>query len=180
MFRTTLLKKRSVVFSPASSSLPVFREELHGDVKPRFMNGHAVPMEPLIHKATLADMPFIIALAKEKYPARQIEHGISWMEWCIANPERLVLVGPNSAGVAQVNWKYGFERRARLDMLGARPTAGAALEALKIVRLMVAWAKEQGAQDTFVLDADTGVDFEPFSRRLGGKAVTVTRYEIPL
>lgn len=151
-----------------------------GDVKPRF----AAQIEPLpkvaIRRATLADMPFLIALAKEKYPARQIEQGIGWMEWCIQNPERLVLVGPNSAGVAQVSWQYGFERRARLDMLGARPTAGGALEALRMVRMMLVWAKEQGAQGSFRLDADTGIDFGPFARRLGGKPVTLTRYELPL
>lgn len=152
-----------------------------GDVSPRAFNGLRAPYErAAVRRATLADMPFIIAMAKEKYPARQIEQGISWMEWCIGSPERLVLIGPNSAGVAQVSWNYGFERRARLDMLGARATPGAALEALKIVRMMVAWAKEQGAQGTFRLDADTGVDFGPFARRLGGGPVTLTRYEIPL
>ena len=102
------------------------------------------------------------------------------MEWAIQNPERLVLIGANSVGVAQASWQYGFERRARLDMLGARPVAGAALEALKMVRMMLVWAKEQGAEGTFRLDADTGVDFGPFARRLGGKPVTLTRYEIPL
>lgn len=111
---------------------------------------------------------------------RQIEQGIPWMERCIQNPDRLVLVGPNSIGCAQIQWNYGYERRARLDMLAARPVPGAALEALRIVRMMVAWGKEKGAVGTFRLDADTGIDFGPFAKRLGGKPVTLTRYEIPL
>lgn len=150
-----------------------------GDVQPRQFAAPALERK-FIRRATLADMPFIISLAKEKYPARQIELGIPWMEACIQNSERLVLVGPNSAGVAQIGWHYGFERRARLDMLGARPTASSAWEAFRMVQIMVAWAKDEGATGSFRLDADTGVDFGPFARRLGGTPVTLTRYEIPL
>lgn len=150
-----------------------------GDVRPVF-SAPVTSIAPAIRRATLADMPFIVALANEKYPMRMIEKGIPWMEWCIQNPERLVLVGPNSIGVAQVQWNYGYERRARLDMLGARPAPGAALEALRIVRMMLVWAKEKDAVGTFRLDADTGVDFGPFAKRLGGKLVTSIRYEIPL
>lgn len=146
------------------------------------VNGHRVVVdaETDIRRATLADMPFIIEMARERYPARTIEKGIPWMQWCIGNPEKLVLIGPNSIGMANVGWQYGFERRARLDMLGARAVAGAALEALRMIRIMLTWAKQQGAVGTFRLDADTGVDFGPFARRLGGKPVTLTRYEIPL
>ena len=49
-----------------------------------------------------------------------------------------------------------------------------------MVRMMIAWAKEQGAQGAFKLEADTGIDFAPFAKRLGGHAVTTTRYDIPL
>ena len=150
-----------------------------GAVKPVFSVSAEAPA-PKIRRAKLEDMPFMVALANEKYPMRMIEKGIPWMEWCIQNDNRLVLLGPNSIGVAQVEWNYGYERRARLDMLGARPVSGAALEALRMVRMMLAWAKEKGAVGTFRLDADTGIDFGPFARRLGGKPVTLTRYEIPL
>lgn len=159
-------------------------EALHGDVNPhrlrRGVNGHAVPPQPEIRRATLDDAPFLLELAREKYPARQVDLAANWLKWCIESPDRLVLIGPNSAGIAQVQWNYGFERRARLDALAARPTTGAALEALRIVRLMIDWAKQQGAVGSFRLDADTGVDFGPFAKRLGGRPVTMTRYEIPL
>lgn len=159
------------------------REDLHGDVGLWRFRAPALPVGNIclgIRKATLDDMTFMVALAAEKYPARTIELGIPWMEWCLQSPERLVLVGPNSAGVAQVSWNYGYERRARLDMLGCRATPGAALEALRMVRMMLDWARQQGAKGSFRLDADTGIDFGPFARRLGGKPVTHTRYEIPL
>jgi len=132
------------------------------------------PLE--IRPATLEDMPFLVALAQEAYPGRGIERGIPWMEWAIQNPERLVLIGPGCAGVAQVSWNYGFERRARLDMLAGKSH----WSTFKMVRHMLAWAKSMGATGNFRLDADTGVDFAPFAKRLGGKPVTLTRYEIPL
>lgn len=134
---------------------------------------------PVIRVATPDDMAFIVALAKEKYPDRDVERGIPWMRRCMGDPEQRVLVGRNSAGVARVYWRYGFERRGRLEMLGARAVPGAALEALGMVRMMIAWARLQGAVGSFALDADTGVDFGPFARRLGGRHVRVDRYEIP-
>ena len=158
------------------------REDLHGDVNPDWRNYRPVNgfEYPAIHEAGVADEQFMFEIAREKYPERAIEQGVRWVRWCMQSPERLVLVGPNSFGIAQVDWRYGFERRSKLDMLCSRPASGRALEALKMVQLMIAWAKEKGALGAFRLDADTGADFEPFARRLGGKAVTATWYEIPL
>ena len=156
----------------------MLHDALHqGDVKPTCF-AHAA--HAAIRRATAEDIPFVRELARLKYPERAIEQALGWFEWCLKNPERLVLVGTNSVGIAQVDWRYGFERRGRLDMLASRPMPYAAWEAFRMVRMMVAWAKEQGAQGTFRLDADTGIDFGPFARRLGGTPVTLTRYEIPL
>ena len=63
-------------------------------------------------------------------------------------------------------------------MLCARKGAG--FEAFRMVRMMIQWAREQGAQGEFKLDADTGVDFGPFARRLGGRASSAQWYVIPL
>lgn len=140
----------------------------------------APPAQETVRRATLADVPVLLEIAKELYADRPVANAESWLRWAIQNPERLVLIGKASAGVAQLSWNYGFERRARLDALGALPGRASAFEALRIVRLMIQWARENGATGTFRLDADTGVDFGPFARRLGGKPVTHTRYEIPL
>jgi len=137
-----------------------------------------VTEELVIHRALDADKPFMLELAKEKYPNRDIERGVPWVEWCMGNRERLVLVGRHSFGIARVEWIYGFERRAGLDMLCARKGAG--FEAFRMVRMMIQWAREQGAQGEFKLDADTGVDFGPFARRLGGRASSAQWYVIPL
>lgn len=160
-------------------------EALHGDVNPHRHNGHRLVMgvsEPpsVIRVATMADMPFMVALAKEKYPNRPVEQGIPWMTDNLQSPNCLVLIGTDSVGVASISWNYGFERRARCDMLAARPVRGAGWEAYRMVKLMIEWAKQNGAKGAFRLDADTGADFGPFARRLGGTASTFTRYTIPL
>lgn len=133
-----------------------------------------------IRRATLDDMPFIIELAQDRYPGRGIENGIPWMRWCIQSPARLVLVGSNSVGVCRYSLNYGFESHASVDMLASRRAKTAPLEALRMLRIMIQWAREKGVKDCLHLHADTGVDFEPFARRLGGKTVVSQRCEIPL
>ena len=147
-----------------------------GDVNPRQFPSS--PAKPMIRQATLDDIPFIAQLGKERYPQRDIEKDIPWARWCIQNPDRLVLVGPNSMGCCQIDWIYGHECKARLDVLAARP--GPIWEALRMLRIMLNWARQKGAVGSFILDANTGVDFEPFSQRLGGRKVTRVEYEIPL
>lgn len=131
-----------------------------------------------IRKATLADIPAGLALAEAAYPGRGVEKAAKWAEWCINNPDRLVLVSPKGVGIAQVSWNYGFELKGRLDLLYV--AKGSGLEALKMLRIMVAWAKAKGAVGSFAVDADTGVDFGPFVKRLGGTQTKGVRYLIPL
>jgi hypothetical protein len=43
----------------------------------------------------------------------------------------LVLIGPGTLGIASCIWRYGFEKRARLDMLAALPGKAGVIEALE-------------------------------------------------
>lgn len=142
----------------------------------------APAVQMVIRPATLDDLPEIGRRLIRHYAGRatpaQIMRGAKWMIWAINSPARLVLLGPNSFGVAQTAMFYGCERRAAVDILCCRPNAGGSLEALRMVRKMVAWARRRGAPN-LRLDSDTGVDFGPFGRRLGAKPVLVTKYEIP-
>lgn len=141
----------------------------------------AVEVPYKFRKATEADIPFILALAKELYPDRPVEQGVPWITRAMRDPAHFVVVGPHSAGCCHITKHYGFEPKARLDMLARRPgVTTATMEALKLLRVMLWWAKDRGAKGNFTLDADTGVDFEPFAKRLGGKRVEYVRYEIPL
>lgn len=136
----------------------------------------------LIRPATLDDLPEIAQRLIRHYAGRatpaQIMKGAKWMIWAIGNRDRIVLIGPNAFGIAQYGMFYGCEARAQVDILCCRPSAGGALESLRIVRKMVAWARRRGAPN-LRLDSDTGVDFAPFGKRLGANPVTVTKYEIP-
>lgn len=136
-----------------------------------------------IRRATEEDIPHGLAIAQQAYPGRGIEKAVEWAKWHLKQPNSLVLVGPATLGIASVVFKYGFEKRARLDMLAALPEKTSVVEALQQVRAMVRWAALQGATGHFRIDADTGVDFGAFARRLGGyevDSVKYPRYDIPL
>lgn len=126
------------------------------------------------------DIPFMLEICKERYGERASEISIPWMKWHIKNPSSLVLVGSATIGLASINLHYGFEKQARLDMLAAKREKSAVFEALQQVRAMVRWAAINGAEGTFKIDADTGVDFGPFAKRLGGSPINYPRYQIPL
>lgn len=136
-----------------------------------------------IRRATEEDIPHGLAIAQQAYPGRGIEKALDWAKWHIKQPNSLVLIGPGTLGIASIAFKYGFEKRARLDMLAATPEKSSVIEALQQVRAMVRWAALQGATGKFRIDADTGVDFGPFAQRLGGHRVDddlYPRYDIPL
>lgn len=130
-----------------------------------------------------ADVMWSLEIAKERYPNRDVSLGVPFVRWSMNNPNCIALRGEVAFGVASIVMKYGFEKRARLDILGARKGNSSVIEALQIVRAMVRWAAVQGAQGYFRIDADTGVDFGPIARRLGGHEVDPVkypRYDIPL
>lgn len=136
-----------------------------------------------IRRATEEDIPRGLKIAEECYPGRGVQFGVNWVKWHLNQPNSLCLIGPGSIGIASIVLKYGFEKRARLDMLAAKPDQASVIEALQQVRAMVRWAAIQGATGHFRIDADTGVDFGPFARRLGGYEVDSKlnpRYDIPL
>jgi hypothetical protein len=136
-----------------------------------------------IRRVTEADIPWGLEIAQERYRGRSVELGVQYIRWCLNNPNSIVLRGSAAFGVASISMKYGFEKRARLDILAARRGNRAVVEALQIVRAMVRWATLNGAQGYFRIDADTGVDFGPIAKRLGGHEVDpklYPRYDIPL
>lgn len=136
----------------------------------------------LIRRATETDIPHGLAIAQQAYPGRGIENAVGWAKWHLSQANSLVLIGPGTLGIASIVFKYGFEKRARLDMLAAAPEKSSVLEAFQQVQAMVRWATLQGAVGHFRIDADTGVDFGAFARRLGGHEVDPVkypRYDIP-
>lgn len=135
-----------------------------------------------IRPAALSDLLEIARRMMLHYPTRATNAtaigGAKWICWAINNRDRLVLIGPSAFGIASIGTFYGCERRARVDILCCRPSAGHSLESLRMVRKMVTWARRRGVSN-LQLDADTGVDFSPFARRLGAAVVSMTKFEIP-
>lgn len=137
----------------------------------------------VVRRATEADIPWGLEIARQRYPGRNVELGLQFIRWSLGNANSIVLRGESVFGIASVVMKYGFEKRARLDMLAAKPGNTAVVEVLQVVRAMVRWSALQGAEGHFRIDADTGVDFGPLARRLGGHEVDPAkypRYDIPL
>ena len=132
----------------------------------------------LIHIASEPDREFIMDLVREMYPNRDVDKAVPWVEWCLTNPDRLVLVGTHSFGIASALWHYGFERHGGMAILCSKPENGSVFEVLRMVKIMIAWAKEKGCTGDFDLAPDSGVDFEPLARRLGGVRRLV--WKVPL
>lgn len=144
---------------------------------------NAIFRNSTIRRVTEEDLPWGLEIAKERYPGRNSELGLQFVRWCMGNPNSIVLRGSEVFGVASISMKYGFEKRARLDILAGRRGHRAVVEALHIVRAMVRWAALNGAEGYFRIDADTGIDFGPIAKRLGGHEVDPVRYpryDIPL
>lgn len=148
----------------------------------RFLELWTAPaVQMSIRPAALTDLLEIARRMMRHYPTRATNAtaiaGAKWICWAITNRDRLVLIGPNAFGIASIGTFYGCERRARVDILCSRLSAGHSLESLRMVRKMVAWARRRGVS-SLRLDADTEVDFAPFARRLGARPVTTTKFEI--
>lgn len=146
---------------------------------------HRVFSNSAIRPATLADMNAMLEIAEEMYPGRGVRAGWDWMKGCIENRSgaNFAWVGEHSMLVAHIYRQYGFELRCRIDMLCARRQKRAIMEAFQLVKACKRWAAVNGVQHPLKLDADTGADFGPFAKRLGGWQVDPKRYpvyEIPL
>ena len=134
-----------------------------------------------IRQATLADIEFMLGLARRMYPQEPVWLGLPWMIDCIGRmkkgQDRLVLVSGYGIGVASVFYAYGYDKRANMDMLAVEPGHG--LHIMGFLRAMVQWGKLQKAS-VLTIGSTTGVDFLPTVKRLGGGRPRPPTYNIPL
>lgn len=133
-----------------------------------------------IRRATIEDLPFFADLIRHRYGDRfhhpdKCRANLEWLAALFARRDYTCLRGEHSAGVARVLQAYGAEPQAQVVGLAAWPHAG--LEPLRMLRVMLLWARMIGASK-LTLSADTGVDFEPFAKRLGGVKVVKVTYDI--
>ena len=132
----------------------------------------------MIRRVTVEDIPRALEMAAAAYPERRVAMGEDWARWVIGHPDRICLISDEALGVASIVTRYGHERRAQLDLLASLNPRS--FDPVRMLRAMVEWARSRQAVGAFKIDSDTGVDFGPFVRRLGGRAVTNKRYEVVL
>ena len=125
----------------------------------------------VIRKATLTDVPTIVALARECYgPNYDYEHGESWLRNSMPNPTTLVLLGHAAFGIGQIvsagPWQLQ-PAEGYIPLIAQSPSRRGSWEAFMIVRRLVSWATEVYHVSGVHLAADgTGVDLTPFAKRL--------------
>lgn len=134
-----------------------------------------------IRRATIDDLPFFADLIRHRYGERfhhpdVARQNLEWLASLFERRDYTCLRGEHSAGVARIFYAYGAEPHAQVVGIAAWPHAG--LEPLRMLRVMLLWARVSGV-GKLALSADTGVDFEPFAKRLGGMKTTKVIYEIP-
>lgn len=144
---------------------------------------NAEPRQILV--AGPADLDRVMAFGVRFYGARIANqtnlNGVArWARQALADPDRLVLLHPGAVGIANVNWHYGIEGRGSADVLACDPVEAGPFTVLQMVRMMLEWSRAKGATGPFRLSADTGVDFGPIARRLGGAPTLDKIYDIPL
>lgn len=131
----------------------------------------------VIRRATMEDLPYCLAIAERCYPGRGTGQAAAWGEWHIKNPESIVLLGPASLSVGCVATRYGYERIARMEVLGAVKGEASVFEPLRHMRMLAAWARERGLK--LIITSDTGIDLGPLALRLGGRRLpSAARYEV--
>lgn len=111
-------------------------------------------------------MYFVLDVARNKYPPFDESRALEWLYSSLSNPNMLMLRGDHGFGIAGITYRfYDPKPLAHLVFLAVKPGGG--WEGYRLLASMIRWARDRGA--VFHLGEDTGVDFGPWARRLGGK-----------
>lgn len=141
-----------------------------------YVNGHAHQLDApsRLRPATEADIPWLVALAIEKYPSkvRNSEGATLYLREVIRHPGGLVVRGERSAVVALYASTF-FDPDARHTQVLF--FAGDIWEVVMLLRMAARWAKAKGC-GTLRFSDDTGRSIKALARRLGAKRETVAAY----
>lgn len=130
----------------------------------------------MIRRATLADLDFLIGVAKDVYPPFDEDVARAYIDANIGKTSQLWVRGEYGAGVI-VSHKpfYATEIRASLLWLAARPNR--TMEGYRILCYLLEQARAAGAH-TLRFGEETGMRFDILAKRLGAKASET--YEVRL
>jgi hypothetical protein len=135
-------------------------------------------------RATVEDVPFIVALAHQCYPQFALELGEAWTAKVISLPNVAVFIAGNA--VAIVAWQCEFwrptERVADVLPLFGQPTPENPLGVYTVLKAAAEWAEAQGCYG-IRFGSSTGAHagardptdlMQPLAKRLGAKPWGVT------
>lgn len=126
----------------------------------------------MIRRATLADIPEIIAIAQVAYPHIPFDPEIAkvWLERMIPVQEALVLICQDGVIVVDqvIEWWRPAQPEMNIVFLAVRPGNPTALTGYWLLKNVIGYAEKAGVAVCF--GSTTGVDFTPYARRLGAVA----------
>ena len=142
------------------------REDLHGDVKPRFRLPPANSLRPI----TPADIDWAIDLAAQHYDGRFDADSVRrWAAVRLSEPSMTFLRTDHAFGVAHLGERYYApgHRQAFLTLLYAEP-GNHGREVVRIMQGLRRWADGKGATKFWFGDV-TGHDMAKLAGVLGGR-----------
>lgn len=140
----------------------------------------AQPPQDLIREATLLDLPFILALAREKYGAIDADLTAKWIKGALVNPQLKVLRGAHAVGVGYVQDTFYWKKPRGYILFSFSKPHGLSREMLNIMQRLVEWLKGQNCFEV-VLGSEIDTDYASFAKLLGAVECPhyVIRFETP-
>lgn len=122
----------------------------------------------MIRPATIADIPFLLSVARACYSHKFDEKSVvHFLRQAMASPHMLVLRSERGLLVASIVRQFwGGEPEAFVQFLAAIPSRGLIGDGLRLVRAADEWRRERGA-DSLRFGEETGIQMSAIARRLG-------------
>ena len=122
----------------------------------------------MIRSATLDDMDRILEIARSAYPQFDEVGARAWGQGAMSNPGFCVLLGEKTFGVTGISAPFYAPRNLRATMLFLASQERAGYEPCLLLRRMVSWAFDNGAQ-SYRFGSDTDANMVTFAKRLGAR-----------
>lgn len=125
-----------------------------------------------IRRVTRADIPFVLDVARARFPAANMRDAAMWLEQVIASPDMIALRGDMGIAIAALSRAFWSPVRAHLIFLIAKRAHGLSRasfrEGVELMRTLDHWRQVNGAA-SFHFGEDTGVNFAVLAKALGAR-----------
>lgn len=117
---------------------------------------------------TLADIPWVMALAEQRYPEFDVVSSMAWLASIIQDPQVMACHNEHAVGIASwtsLPWQPRERRGMVFFLFSDGRTVGAAITLLDF---MLKWLSSEGCVESGI-DGDSTTDLSAFVRKLGGE-----------